>query len=487
MQGKQALYALSAALLLFVCVAGSLGRPAYAQDLDTNERAADEVEPQTTDEEATDESQTADEDAADESPTADENDADEPQTADEDAADEAQAADAADDAATADDVLPDDPAGDWPDDDWAPDVVVDESDDAIPTDKTRDPTGEAWEVVSTAAGEAEVALSGGRRAHDRNEWRADLAGPAEIPTVRRPAHRVPPAGAGRPPVAGAGGEDTPYSTGGKPVLARAAPWQAQIYYPNNNSAFTEKLRLGMPLWQLQHKCGGTLIAPDWVLTAAHCIDDEMVKQGYRVRLGAEDISKGDGETFMIDRIVRHSRYANKGHPRPPLPPVPPPNMYANDIALIHIVKDARTQPLADPTRIRPIPLYPKPVAGGTEITATGWGKTEDVALNKNSAVLMKVDLRVMDTTTCQKRPNYGAERISDKVICAANPKQKTCKGDSGGPVILTNNAPYLVGIISWGKDNCSGDGEPAVFTRVQSYLGWIEQAMKLDPTRGLLP
>ena len=146
-----------------------------------------------------------------------------------------------------------------------------------------------------------------------------------------------------------GDDDVPYSTGGKPVRDAGAPWQAQVYYPNTAPQWSEKLAQGTPLWQLQHYCGGTLIAPDWVLTAAHCIDEDMVKAGYRVRLGAQDISKDSGWTYKIDRIVRHSQYGSKKLPATP-------NMYANDIALIHIVEDQR-QPPRDPARVRAIPLY----------------------------------------------------------------------------------------------------------------------------------
>jgi hypothetical protein len=84
-------------------------------------------------------------------------------------------------------------------------------------------------------------------------------------------------------------------------------------------------------------------------------------------------------------------------------------------------------------------------------------------------------------------PGYGPEKIQGKVFCAANPQRSTCQGDSGGPIILTNGAPTLVGIISWGKKRCTGDGQPGVYTRVESFLDWISQAMKLDPKKNALP
>jgi secreted trypsin-like serine protease len=206
----------------------------------------------------------------------------------------------------------------------------------------------------------------------------------------------------------------------------------------------------------------------------------MVKAGYRVRLGATDISKNEGMNFKIDRIVRHSQYQQK------ILPTPPPNMYANDIALIHIVDDARAG-ARDPARIHPIPLFEGKVAPGAEVTGTGWGKTEAVEGHAPSAVLMKVDLRAMDTEACKNRPAFGPERIHGKVICASHPERSTCQGDSGGALTFTNGAPKVVGVVSWGKKRCSGDGQPGVYTRIESYRDWIKQAMLLDPSKNALP
>jgi|GEM_PF-4181834 len=114
---------------------------------------------------------------------------------------------------------------------------------------------------------------------------------------------------------------------------------------------------------------------------------------------------------------------------------------------------------------------------GQAVTVYGWGKTEPVVGEDPYASLLNVTLTVLDNETCAGMDGMGPTsngelRVHDNVFCAQDEMQKTCRGDSGGPVVIGHE---LVGIVSWGKKQCTADGKPGVYTRVQNYADWIRE------------
>ncbi len=120
-----------------------------------------------------------------------------------------------------------------------------------------------------------------------------------------------------------------------------------------------------------------------------------------------------------------------------------------------------------------IPL-PEPGAlpePGRLVNIFGWGKTRQPGGFEPFASLMTVDLTVLANPACADLPGMGGrQRVHSSVFCARDEEQKTCEGDSGGPVVLDG---VLVGVVSWGKIGCSYDGQPGVYTNVAQYTEWI--------------
>jgi len=232
--------------------------------------------------------------------------------------------------------------------------------------------------------------------------------------------------------------------GGDPVVDPAKyPWMASL---NDNSQYPD-LYAG-------HFCGGTLIAPSWVVTAMHCVNS--VYTDFDVILGTNSLlaQPGTYERIPVKRIIPHPNYDLHTN--------------NNDIALLQLAHPSKQTPisgLAEPVKI---------VSFETMSTVIGWGRTEfNGEIPKQ---LQEVEVPLIDHDICQE----AESGITENMICAgvwAGGKD-SCQGDSGGPLILKQDGQnVLAGIVSFGY-KCAVRCKPGVYTRVSQYADWIHRTIQ---------
>jgi secreted trypsin-like serine protease len=221
------------------------------------------------------------------------------------------------------------------------------------------------------------------------------------------------------------------------------------------------------MW-LSGGCGATLISSCYVLTAAHCVNDNLtdILGVYINAFEPFDWNRaGDYHVTTVSDVIIHEHFSK--------------STLRNDVALLKL------EVCVDTSAFPPVELAPPgfPIDDVLKVIGLGWLEEENEDLVQVST-LQKADVPFVDQPTCAAKYTTSEFTVYDDMICAGHATTDACIGDSGGPLLHQRGVEgtstvYQVGIVSWGE-GCAKADRPGVYVSVPFFYEWVSQRVCSD-------
>jgi trypsin len=209
-----------------------------------------------------------------------------------------------------------------------------------------------------------------------------------------------------------------------------------------------------------YSCAGTLIAPGYVLTAAHCFFPARSHGAGRAYFGSHTSCFTEicdaTESRIIKNVTIHPNYNSA--------------RISNDIAILELDRPITT--------IQPVAMESGNFISGGDAKVLGWGIV-NVNTEVTAKVLQEGAVKMITRNDCRKNYFYSKSDIKAGMMCAFASDSDACQGDSGGP-LYAKESDKVIGIVSWGN-GCAKAKFPGVYTEIAHFKDWIETVLGFWP------